>query len=372
MKKGKKVAGKVRCLGRTNKGTQCLINVKPGTSYCKRHTPGYVSESTQTKIITMQNAQAALDRLAEKTKDREKYGICKFRDEYNIEGEQLDEYVVATWIDTYVKKAIAKIIARDRDNYPLPIYESPSDEGLSDVGKEIASNEGREMLPFARRHWQKVGWLLDFESYCNLALTCKTLYRVLCLDKVWAYFHPLICQNHIFFENPVIMHPKMIKMPLYRIVQFEIPDDADDYLKEKNLPTLTQLIDFDPDAFKKLNVKQYMQKCGDIQQELMQKLITEFLDKDQVYEESIKGAGIFDDVVGEVKVGSHNYEKIPNCVYLDFIEKPPEVRLISTEKATWLLAKSSSLAATRIIHKQLKAKLVGYDGKRIIRLMKVN
>jgi hypothetical protein len=369
---------KVKCRGTVkSSGLPCTKFAQPDTHYCSIHTPGYKrGVKVDNKAVIIQ----ALERLNTIVELREKLGIYKVKPELNIQGDPLSEFVSSTWVDDYVKKCIGKFIAADKDNFVLDVFntvKTPQDQFLEKIEKfrkgQIGIPEAKHdttVLPFGRRHWQKVGWLLenDRQSYANLALTCKSLYQILCLDKVYVAYHPLRYK---------IMHPLLFMMPCYRVVKYDCVDCTDEIFREHNIPTLTELIEFDLEKVKSLETRKFMQYCGDMMQDTVQELMKSLLGKKDRYEPSIPDGGIFEDVKERVVVsaGDHDYDFVPKHIVLDFLEFSKDsieelVKVVRAENSTWLIAKSSNIVTDRILHKKLRENLVGYDGRLIIRLMR--
>ena len=359
---------KERCRGFCKDGTPCRLNAHPGSTTCAKHTPGYTPKTGDKKDRDAKHLEI-LKKLEAKIQHREKLGKYKFKEEVVISGNPLGEFAVATFVDVKVKKDIAKIIASDTDNSVLYL----ADSARSPQGKvpNISGSNRRKIdyLALGRRHWQKIGWILeqqDRKSYAELALTCKTLYDILCGDKVWAYYHPLKTR---------CIHPLMLMMPHYRIVQFEMIDQIDMALKDNKLPTLIQLIDFESNRLKGLEVKQFMRQCGIMAQELMEALFKEMLGKDE-FVPTIDGGGIFEDIRGGIDIiksdTALDYNHIPPRPVLDFVDPVVPFYCVKgpDNKSNWLIAKSLDPEEDRTIHTMLEENLVGFDGKRIIRLMR--
>lgn len=358
---------KLKCQGTTSKGTPCTRNAMKEAKTCLQHTPGYVRNTS--KADNDKKSIEILRKLTIKVEKREKLGKYKIKQEYAIEGEPLGEFATNTWMDMYVKKCIKNFTKNDRDNTSLldVDYLTPD---VNNKNYKILKPES--VVGLSRRSWQKIGWMLegDRKTYANLALSCRDLYRVLCEDKIWAYYHPL--RSKIMGDGGVL-HPLLLMMPFYRIVQFEIPSESEQALQDNDIPTFSQLLEFAKDDMKDLKPREFIQRCGQIQQELMQTLVQKIV-ADSVYEPSIEGGGIFDDISGKIVVRSHkekiDFKIMTKHVILDFVVKPPSFKLVGFKKNTWLILKSFSVTQDRKLHEELINSLIGYDGYRIIRFMK--
>lgn len=360
---------KLKCTGKTQKGEPCTRFAAKDRKTCNQHSLGYVRDTTKTERDN--KSIEVMKKLEQKVKHREKLGKYKIKEEPKIVGDPLSEFSVNTWLDIYIKHTVKKITASDRENNPMLIDFTDSIYGSN---SRTGNNKNNiiEPVKFPRRFWQKIGWELekDRKSYANLALTCRELYRLLCEDKIWGYYHPLRSKT---MHDGGLIHPMLLMAPFYRLVQFEVPSESETALKENNLPTFEELLEFTKDEIKDMTQKEFMQRCGDIMQELMQALLTTLVGKSK-YIPSIEGGGIFEDIRSKVDVRPYNvdvdFSKITNNITLDFISKPPDFKIVKKDNITWIVIKSFNVTQDRIMHEEIKTSLVGFDGLRLTRLMK--
>lgn len=254
-------------------------------------------------------------------------------------GTPYDVEEVQKFLQRAMKRAVTKLAFRET-NVVLPLIDGS---------------------PLTRSIWLRISHYLeeDDDTYHNLAHSCKSLYKVLCLDKIWYYVHPL---------KSKIMSTKVLRMPYVQVVQSEVPENFDVQLELSQLPTTAEC---------EALVKQEMPEAPEmvIKSEVILTLLTAFYDfllEGEVdedgepfeYEEDIEGAGIFTYYKGHRPLEfqeSYKHLKVKAGKSSYLIMKPEMVELKSGQKRK----ETEQETRHRFSHS-----IKGYDGDRLIRLLK--
>src|SRR5690606_38516084 len=125
---------------------------------------------------------------------------------------------------------ITEIVSHAVRNY------SRSEVDLRPILKLMPRRPAEETpVPFPRKVWMTISWYLadDVKTYENMAMTCKGLYNIFVQQKVLWYFHPL--RGHL-------KSPRIFTFPIFRVVEFIIPDELENLLSESNLPSVMDVL----------------------------------------------------------------------------------------------------------------------------------
>jgi hypothetical protein len=232
-----------------------------------------------------------------------------------------------------------------------------------DVAKLAHLDVAKEKYPtdesvFPRRVWSRIGLYLekDLKTLSNLAMTCKDMYALLVRGKVPWYHHPL----------KMMKSPQCFFYPIFRIVEFVIPDELDAILAEHNLPSVAVVESEHTKSLKKPPTPlEELQNKADVISHLCRTLIESATYVNGVEDEEfgaesteeIPGGGIY----GDVKRANLLRFENPKFKFKTLMHKGV---------AYVMIAPLEDCSSTRL-ERYIKESIVSYDGKRLIRLMKV-
>ena len=306
---------KSKCLGKTAKGGKCKLNAGKDAIYCHHHDPSFKGKSKrkESKVIELL---------------RLKLGKPKM--EVDPRGDQHDP----TARDKYIQKLL------DDDVKEL---------ALAISGEEIPYIEGT--TEFTRRVWMMIGWHLEDSmiDYNSMSQTCKSMWKILCEDKVWYQNHPL---------KGKFISTLMYRMPLSRVVEIVIPEGFDKLVKYNKLPPVADIVEvIQEERGPEFSHEQIL---GDVYYTLLEEMIQNNCDVDEdgdlCFEEEIKGGGILGTYQGKDPI--------------KFVREPDKHQIFYSKHATWLMMRCMNPHKAWGVYKRFTRNLVGYDGERVIRLMK--
>ncbi|MFS8159228.1 MAG: hypothetical protein ACMG6E_03270 [Candidatus Roizmanbacteria bacterium] len=304
-----------KCQGYTKQGKPCQKKKPKNGIYCYLHDPeaikgGSKAKKSDLKVISDLKEEMKHVKLIERKKTNAKA--------YDME---------------------------ERDSCARQIIKENVEElALTESGVEIAHIDGA--VPFTRKVWMIIGWHLetDINAYVALAMTCKDLWRVLCADKIWYLEHPL---------KGKFLSPRLYRMPIALVVELKIPHHFDKILQMASLPSIEDVLMTAVDTETKSTAEQIM---GDVILSLYETMIKAKCAKwvDEEFIEEIEGAGVM------------TYYKGKNPV--EFTKNPGKHRIEQVNGHSWIIMHSQNEQDFRKARRKFAKYLVGFDGKRVIRL----
>lgn len=329
---------KGKCIGILGSGKLCGKNVKDNTRWCTIHNPTYIRakrdpnakknrELKQERVLTMIASKVGV------VADVEKWALDE-AEAKKINPANLIQ--VASFVRREMPKRITRLALMGSDLTP---YLNP----------KVKSGVGPEA--FSRRVWMMISWHLisDLRSYENLAMSSKKLYKVLLLDKVRHYEHPL---------KTVLKSPRIFFMPVYRILEFSPPENLDTLAENSGLPSVRLMMKaYASEYGAPKNPLDIAQRTCDVILALVKEIVAKHLGPDDEFEEDIKGSGIMS------RAKPLTVPKFENC--------PIRVKTFRVKKDTFLVAQCYSFALWPQVERTLSDCLVSFDNGKLIRLMKV-
>lgn len=193
-------------------GEPCGSNIKSknkNKKFCKKHDPEYKEKR---KRLRDPDVLKHIIDVVYKT-----IGVG-----FNMEGDFEDEMI----------KKISHLSEDDVTSFVSQYY-IPRMRNLS--WSKRNDDDGSKLYPtFTRRVWMRISHYLekDPQTYCSVAMTCKTLFGVFVHDKVKYFEHPL---------KNIIKSPSNFIYPMYRMIQVKIPKHLEKIMKKFEMPSLERL-----------------------------------------------------------------------------------------------------------------------------------
>jgi hypothetical protein len=270
------------CVGETKAGKACKSKPFAGSAYCKVHDQNYKA-----------NRKVQLQELRERSTKTLEYIARRAGTKHLKEGEREEELAKATkhYHDEQILGYVSANII-------------PSIRHLALAGKDLLGYP-KDQASFSRKVWMVISWHLttDHQTYLNLAMSCKALYKVLVEDKVCHYVHPL---------KSIFTSPLLFLKPVYRILSLQVPDEFDNLMEIMKLPKVDEMMEVYAETYglPSDNITIARRK-SDIFIDLIKRMIKATMQGEDEFEESVEGAGIFDYLHRNAKfalVGlPHNY-----------------------------------------------------------------
>ena len=319
-----------KCIGVFAKGSACRFKSAPDSLYCKKHDPKYKTEVQKKKSESVDLKIKVLTHIAK---------TVGFTNAKQFEKEDAEAKRIGSRCDFDAMKLYIKQTA------PESIH------ALSLKGIDLrACPEGS--YGFSRKIWMLISHHMidDLVSYFSVAMTCKSIYKIFVKDKLRYFSHPL---------RDKILSPLMYFFPIFRIVWYEFSSELPELFAFQNLPSIESCLKEYENSLNGyvLSPLERNQKTAKIIAKLIGQLIEKNLEPGEEFEETIKGAGIFD--------------YLPPKMNVEFegLEYPYTVK--RSGRDTFLIVMVNDVDEFRTVERRLMQTIKSFDGKNIIQLMRI-
>lgn len=313
------------CVGETKVGKACKSKAFAGSAYCKVHDENYKA-----------NRKTQLKESREKSAKTLEYIARRSGTKHLKEGEREEE--------------LAKAVKHYNDEQIMGYVTAniiPSIQHLALAGKDLLGYP-RNQASFSRKIWMVISWHLttDHQTYFNLAMSCKALYKVLVEDKIRHYMHPL---------KSIFTSPLLFLKPVYRVLSLKVPDEFDSLVETMKLPKVDEMMEVYAETYG-LPGDDFAiaRRKSDIFIDLIKRMIKATISGDDEFEETIEGGGIFDYLHKSAK--------------FTLVSFPYQYMLYKEGRSTYLIVDAQR---GKDIDRQVVDHLVPFDGRFLIQLMRV-
>jgi hypothetical protein len=316
------------CIGiKVTNGQVCGIRCKPDKLYCGRHDPTTKKPKTK-RSVDRQRLLAAFDLVAKKVgyTPSEEDVSQKIKSKMNrlVLMDQMP-----AWVSGQMRTAVKKYALACEDLKPLG---------------------GAGVTPFPRKIWMMISWYLTpyTKDYENVAMSCKTLYNLFVREKTTWYFHPL----------KSISSPRLFMFPIFRVVEFMIPEGLDVMLSSHDLPIISDVIkQFKRELGEPKSKFEESQRMGDVIVELSKSLMSKIMEPEDEFIEEIPGAGIFTD--------------LQNIKSVKFNDPGIRVKAYKKGSAFYIIVLPIPGLNVSALESRLNRGLFNFTGKSVIQLMRM-
>jgi len=317
------------CIGvKVSDGKVCGLRCKPEKLYCGRHDPALKKPKSK-RHVDRQRMVALFALVAQKIgyvptdEDLDQKAKSKMNKQVLMEE-------MPTFVTGQVKAAVQRFARAGRDIKPL-LKSQP--------------------LGFPRKVWMIISWYLtpNLKAYENTAMTCKTLYHLFVREKVTWYYHPLKLK---------MTSPRMYMFPIFRVIEFVVPDDLDAMLVGSGLPKIADVLkQFKSEIGAPKSKFEESQRMGDVVIELSKSLLSKAMEPEDEFIEEIPGAGVFTD--------------IQNPKDIKFNDPQIVVKSFKQGSACYIVVKPIANLGPLALQSRLNKALCNYNGRSVIQLMRI-
>lgn len=320
------------CIGiKKSDGQTCGKKCLPDKLYCGTHDPSKAKRKVKT-TLSKEKRKALLSSIAKRTNY-----IPSDEDTLHKKFEGKQRHIVAEKSAEYVPEIVANAISKF---------------ARAEVDLKPFLKNDKKAVQFSRKIWMTISWFVsnDLKTYQAMSMTCKGLYDLCLKQKVHWYFHPL---------RDTLKSPQIYTFPIFRVIEFKIPDGFNDILRHKELPVVEDLLkQYAKEHGPPSNDFELAQRKGDVMTELCQTLISGELDSDEEFEEEIPGGGIYADIESK------------NDIIFENLGMP--FKIYQRKGRTFVVIKPKPRMRIKEIERLLTKSLRNYHNGSLIQLMRVD